>query len=261
MLSRKCWALLLVPLLLSLTVSGQTPGTTSVQRDPQAVAAVQQAVKAMGGTAPSDSTATGAITRVAGSLTESGTITILTRGTTQTAEQINVPSGQTTAVYSNGQAAETTPSNSGAVVMELAVTDQTPDFPLPWLVAALNNSDESLQYIGQETLNGTAALHVRATNTFTSQPRLQKLAPLSVQDAWFDASSGLPLKIAYTRQAGGGAAPRIPVALFFSNWTNVSGVIYPFQIQKSYNGTPWQTISIQSVVFNTGLTAAQFQVE
>jgi hypothetical protein len=38
-------------------------------------------------------------------------------------------------------------------------------------------------------------------------------------------------------------------------------VLYPFQINKSYNGTPWEAITIQSVSFNTGLTTAQFQVE
>jgi len=250
-------------LAISSAAAPQTPqpAQTTPARDSQAVAILGQAVRAMGSSAPSDSTATGTITRVAGSLTENGTITILTRGTSQTAEQISVPSGQTAVIYSNGQAMETTPSGSSTAVMELAVTDQCPDFPLPWLVAALNNSDESLQYIGQETLNGAAALHVQATNTFASQPKLQKLAAFSVQDVWFDAASGLPVKLAYTRQAGGGAVPRIPVQVSFSNYSNVGGVLYPMQVQKSYNGTPSQTITIQSVSFNTGLTDAQFPVE
>jgi hypothetical protein len=87
------------------------------------------------------------------------------------------------------------------------------------------------------------------------------LASFSTTDFWLDPSSGLPLKIAYSRRAGGGAVPAIPVAVSFSNYTNVNGVLYPFQINKSFNGTPWQTITIQSVSFNTGLTAAQFQVE
>ncbi len=230
-------------------------------RDPQAVALVQLAATAMGGAAPSDSTATGTITVVAGSLTENGQITILTRGTNQTAEQISLPSGQRAVIYSNFEAKETTPSASGAVVTELAVTDQCPAFPLPLLLAALNNSDEAFQYVGQETLNGAAVQHVRVWNTFASNPHLQKLASFSTQDIWFDASSNLPVKLAYTRQAGSGAVPAIPVEVLFSNYTNVNGVLYPFQIQKSYNGTPWQTITIQSVVFNTGLTDAQFQVE
>ena len=250
-------------LAVSSTIAPQTtqPAPTTPTRDTQSVAIFGQAVKAMGGSVPSDSTATGAITRVAGSLTENGTITILTRGTSQTSEQIAMPSGQTVVIYSNGQAMETTPSGSSVAFLELVVTDQSPDFPLPWLVAALNNPDESLQFIGLETLNGVAALHVQATNTFASQPALHTLAPFSVQDIWFSASSGLPLKVAYTRRMGGGAAPSIPVELFFSNYAKENGVLYPMQILKSFNGTPWQTITIQSVAFNTGLTDAQFPVQ
>jgi len=116
-------------------------------------------------------------------------------------------------------------------------------------------------YVGPETLNGASVQHIQVWNTFASKPHLQQLAAFSVKDIWFDTSSGLPVKIAYSRRAGGGSVPGIPVEVFFSNYTNVSGVLYPFQINKSYNGTPWQTITIQSVSFNTGLTDAQFQVE
>jgi outer membrane lipoprotein-sorting protein len=258
---RSLAGLLAFGLGFALAVSAQQLSQQAPQRDPQAVSIVQLAAAAMGGVAPSDSTATGTITVVAGSLTESGTITILTRGTNQTAEQISLPSGLRAVIYSNGEAEETTPSVSAAAVTELAVTDKCPAFPLPLLLSALINPDEVFQYIGQETLSGAAVQHVRVWNTFASNPHLQKVASFSAQDIWFDASSGLPLKLAYTRQAGSGAVSAIPVEVFFSNYTNVNGVLYPFQIQKSYNGTPSQTITIQRVTFNTGLTDAQFQVQ
>jgi hypothetical protein len=230
-------------------------------RDPRALAVLEESLVVMGRAVPSDSTATGTITIVAGSLTESGTITILTRGTGQTAEQISLASGQRAVIYSNGEAKEITPSASTAVLMELAVADQCPDFPLPLLLSAVGNPDEVFQYVGQETLNEAAVQHIHVWNAFASQPKLQKLAPFSAQDIWFDASSGLPVKLAYTRRAGGGAVPSIPVEVSFSNYAKLGGVLYPMEIQKSYNGTPWQTITIQNVSFNTGLTDAQFQVE
>ena len=261
------WVLLFLwssSLIASPTAPQQTATQTAPapQRDPQAVAIVQHGVNAMGGAAPSDSTATGTINLVAGSQNENGTITILTKWTAETSEQINLPSGQRVVTYSNGQAAETTPSGSSTVVMQLAVTDQCAVFPLPLLIAALNNPDSSFQSVGQDTVNGAAAQHVQVWNSFASRPRLAALAPFSLLDIWFDASSGLPLKIAYTRRAAGGAAvPAFPVEVSFSNYTKFGGVSYPLQIQKSFNGTPWQTIIIQSVVFNTGLTDAQFQVQ
>jgi hypothetical protein len=210
---------------------------------------------------PSDSSASGTVTLVEGSTTESGSIQILTLGTNQTAETLNLQGGQRAVVYSNGNAKETYGNQSVIPPMELSVTDQCVDFPLPLVLLALNNPDESLQYVGGETVNGSSARHVRLWNTFASKPSLQALASFSTTDYWFDSTSGLLLKIAYSRRPGGGSAPSFPVEVTFSNYTNVNGVLYPFQINKSFNGTPWQTITIQSVSFNTGLTAAQFQAE
>jgi hypothetical protein len=260
-LSALLFAFVLAALSATAQQSSSPPAQAAPQRDPQAIALLQQTIATMATTAPTDSSASGSVTVVEGSTTLNGSIQILTLGTTQTAETLTLPDGQRAVVYSNGDAKEVTGSQSVNPPLQLIVTDQCPDFPLPLVLSALNNSDESFQYVGTETLNGGPAQHVRVWNTFASKPPLQGLASFSTTDFWLDPSSGLPLKIAYSRRAGGGAVPAIPVAVSFSNYTNVNGVLYPFQINKSFNGTPWQTITIQSVSFNTGLTAAQFQVE
>jgi hypothetical protein len=231
------------------------------QRDPQAIAILQQAVAAMATAVPADSSATGTVTVVEGSTTQSGSIQILTLGASQTAETITLPDGQRVVLYSNGDAKETNGSQVVNPPMQLSITDQCADFPLPLILSALNNPDEAFQYIGAETLNEASSQHVRLWNTFASKPGLQALASFSSMDFWFDSVSGLPLKIAYARRAGGGSVPAFPVEVSFSNYTKVKGVLYPFQINKSFNGTPWETITIQSVSFNTGLTAAQFPVQ
>ena len=249
-------------LLVSPVFPHQTaPPAQSPVRDAQAIAILQQSVAAMASNAPGDSSATGTVTVVEGSSTESGSILILTRGSTQTAETLTLPSGQRSVIYSSGQAKETYASESTNPPLESGVTDQCPDFPLPLLLATLSSPDAALRYIGAETLNGTAVQHIQLWNSFASKPRLQKLAPFSLRDIWFDSASALPLKVAYTRRAGAGAVPVFPVEVNFSNYTNVGGVLYPFQIKKSFNGTLWQTINIHAVSFNTGLTDTQFQVE
>jgi hypothetical protein len=239
----------------------QAPPAQAPQRDPQAISLLQQAVAAVATTIPTDSSATGSVTVVEGSTTQTGTIQILTLGTSATSEALALPNGQREVVYSNGDAKETYGSQSVITPMQLSVTDQCVDFPLPIVLSALNNPDESFQYIGAETLSGVPAQHVRLWNTFASKPGLQILASFSAMDFWLDETSGLPLKIAYSRPVTGGAAPAFLIEVSFSSYTKVNGVLYPFQINKSFNGTPWQTITIQSVSFNTGLTAAQFQVE
>ena len=255
-----------IPVLVLAVVSATAQQTSSPpaqtpQRDTQAIAILQQSVAAMANTAPTDSTATGTVTVVEGSTTQNGSIQILTLGTNQTAETLTLPNGQRAVIYANGNSQESSGGQTLNPPMQLTVTDQCADFPLPLILAAMSNSDESFQYIGAETLDGAAVQHARLWNTFASKPSLQSLASFSTMDFWFDTTSGLPLKIAYARQAGGGSVPAFPVEISFSNYTKVNGVLYPFQINKSFNGTHWQTITIQNVSFNTGLTAAQFQVQ
>lgn len=250
----------LISLLVAASLNAQQ-APTAVQRDPTAIALVQKSVAAMATNVPSDSSATGNITVVEGSTTQNGTISIQTLGTGETSETINLSSGQRVVIYSNGDAKEVNGTQSVNPVVELIVTDQCADFPLPILVAALNNTDEGFQYIGQETLNGATVQHIKIWDSFSSKPRMQNLAPFSTRDVWLDATSSLPVKIAFIRQPGEGAVHSIRMEIFFSNYTNVNGVQYPFQINKSFNGTPWQTITIQSVLFNTGLTSSQFQTE
>jgi len=242
--------------------AAQTPITnaSTASVDQQAVAVLQQSVTAMGATVPSDSTATGTITTVAGSLTESGTITILTRGTDQTSEQIQTPHGSTV-VYSQGQASNVSGSATAPISMELTQTSQCPYFPLPLLTSALNNPDTAYKYIGVESLNGASVQHIRIWNTYASLPQMQALSEFTVADLWLDAASYVPLRLSYTHRGAGGSEPRIEMDVFYSNYRNMGGAFYPLSIQKSFNGTPSVTITIQQVTFNTGLTNLDFPVQ
>ena len=232
----------------------QTP-----QRDPQAVSAIKNAIAAMG-KVPLDSTASGAVTLVEGSTTSSGSIRILTRGTDQSAESIQLTGQTRLSIYSKGSACEGFSGNAAAVSMESSASSQNPDFPLPLLAAAWNDPDFSFQYVGQETLNGSAAYHIRLFDSYASNPGLQPLSEFTAKDLWVSAVTWLPQRIAYQRRDGGGDVPRIAVEISYSDWRNINGVMYPHQIQKSWNGTPWATITIQSVAFQTGLTDNDFPV-
>ena len=235
---------------------------TGPTRDPQAVLLIEKSVTAMGGSVPSDSTATGSATLVAGSLNDSGTVTILTKGTAETAEELSLAQeGSLETIYSSGSATRVQGTAITSLPVELASTSQCPDFPLPLLVGALNDSDFSFQYIGAETVDGQSAYHVRFWDTFASNPTLSDLSPFTVRDIWFSASTALPLRLTWDRRAAGGSAPRIPMQVDYGNYTNMGGILYPFEIKKSKDGTPWITITIQGVKFDTGLTDADFPVE
>jgi hypothetical protein len=234
---------------------------SSPVRDPQAVAVLQQAIAKMGGNVPSDSTATGTVTIVAGTETDQGTIRILTRGANQTREQIATAAHTTSDVYSAGLASEIVDNTVRPLSFERAATSQNVDFPLPFLAASLDNSNETLQLIGSEQLGAVPTIHVRAVNTYASNPGLAHLSVFSVIDIWLDANTYLPLKVGYVQRDGGGAAPRVQMEVLFAQYQTQAGLSYPLVIEKKFNGVLWMTINIQSVAFNSGLSDADFPVE
>lgn len=253
----RAYVLAFLSLLLAFTVFGRQSATTA-ERDPQAVVLVQQSIAAMGQPVPSDSTATGTVTIVAGSLTSHGTVRILTRSTTQTSIQFQTTTGDWSIIYSNGQANRLDPSGTMVLSLELAASSQCIYFPQPYISGLLSNSDFSIKFLGQEMIGSSPANHIFVQNTFASSPAFQSLSEFNTADIWLDGTNALPLKIAMTRSDGRGAAPQIPISFTYSNYQTISGVRYPFTIQEYVTETLWATTSIQSVNFNTGLTDANF---
>ncbi len=244
-------------LILCVPIGAQQTPT----RDPQAIGVLQQSLAAMGGSVPTDSVAIGTIVVVAGSTTETGTIRILSRGVDQSAEQIHTTTGNRAVIYSRGFANEVQGTSVKRLQLELVVTSQCPDFPLALLAGALNRADSAFQYVGLETLNGAPAQRIRFWRTFSTNQRVKYLEGFSVKDLWVDAASGLPRKLSYIERSALGSRDALRVDVFYADYRSISGVFYPFLIRKSLNGTPWATIAIANVVFNAGLSDADFPVQ
>ncbi len=216
---------------------GQQP-TQAVQRDPQAVALLQRAVAAMAPIPPTDSAASGTITIVAGGETQTGTVRILTRGTDQFAELTQTDKGSRSWVVSGLGAREQQGTSSKNLSVEAALSGLAPFYPVPLLAGALANPDSAFILVGQESLDGTLTYHVRLWNTFASNAEFQNLAAFSVKDVWLDAATGLLRRLACERRDAGGAAERARLAVSYSDYRNIGGVLYSFHIEKSLNGTP-----------------------
>jgi hypothetical protein len=209
---------------------------------------------------PSDSAATGNVTITTGPLSTQGTVTILTKGLTETSVQYQMPDNSWTLISSNGQANKVESSQTVAYPLEFAASSRCVYFPLPYLAGILSNPDYSILFVGKETLGSAAVFHIAVQNTFVSSPKYQFLSPFTLAEIWFDAATGLPKQISYNRQSGRGASPKILISVSYSNYQVVSGVLHPFTIEESVNGTLWATTSIQSVTFNTGLTETNFPI-
>ncbi|HEV2991232.1 MAG TPA: hypothetical protein VG759_22525 [Candidatus Angelobacter sp.] len=253
---------LVICLFLAFPKSGksQNASPASGVRDPQAAALLQKSIAAMGGVAPADSTAEGVIVVVAGSAEDQGKIGISTRGPDQCAEHIDLPKERRSIIYSRGDVDESSGGALKPASLELAAGSPCADFPLPLLVSFSADQDTSLEYIGPETLDTVSTHHIRLSKTFASKKGLEFLAEFSKRDVWLDSETGLPVKLAYQRREARGRTAPVRIEVRYSNWQIVRGVAYPFQIEKSWNGTPWATITVQSVAFQTGLTDADFPI-
>jgi len=260
--TRPVLSLLCVCLLCFPAGSQQATSTSTAppQRDAEAVALLQQSVASFGSIQPFDSTATGSVTITAGSLTTEGTVTILTKGVTETSIQFHMPENPWTVIFANGQANKVEATQTTVYPLELAASSQCLYFPLPYLYSVLSNPDYSIQYVGQETLGFSTANHILVQNTFNSATAYQSLSSFTTADIWLDATTALPVKIGMVHRDGGGSAPRIPFSVVYSNYQTVSGIRYPFTIQEYVTDTLWATTTVQSVSFNSGLTDSNFQV-
>jgi hypothetical protein len=235
--------------------------STTVTQDPQAIVVLQRSISTMGSSLPSDSVATGSVQTVAGSQASLGTIQILTKGSAESLVQMTMPDATRTTIYANGQANELVGATVTISTLELAVTSQAPYFPIPLFAAMLSDPDYSFEYVALESSNGVSLHHIRTWDSYATQPGLQSLSSLSTRDIWIDANSSLPQRISYVSRPARGAVAGTTVDVFLSNYQNSSGVLYPSSIQKSLNGTPWASISIQSVSFNTGLSDSSFPIQ
>lgn len=189
-----------------------------------------------------------------------GTIRIRMQGLDQASEELLLADGVRKAIYSRLRAATEDAEGRKTRSLEWAASTHAPLFPATVVAQGLTDPDFALEYMGFEKLGAADAHHIRIWNTFSSNPKLKALAEFTEKHIWIDAASGLPVKLYGEERFAGGAVPRVPIEVQYADYRNVGGVLYPFQIKKSLNGSPWATITIQSVTLNSGLRDADFPV-
>lgn len=254
------FGILILFTLCSFPAVGQQT-SIPVVRDPQATRLLESSVNTMAGpSVPLDSVASGTIEIVAGSQTTNGTIRIMTKGNSETLVNLSTPSLTDEMVFANGQANEISSGVTTTLSLERTQASQAVEFPFAFISSLLANSDVSFRFVGPENLNGQLVVHVQTSDTFSSQPQWQMLSSFSTHDIWLAASSGLPVRISCIQTDAQGA-PGTAWDVYFSNYQKTQGVEFPMTITESLNGTPWATITIQTVTFNNGLADAAFPIQ
>ena len=250
---------LLLALFVCVRAEAQaTPSSPPPVRDPNALAVIRQAVVALGGSAigqVQDCVTTGTTQAFAGSGLTSGSFTWKNSGREFRYENPG-PSGLRIFASGHGKPA----LEDGGAVMPLSPQAGVGSFP-PHLLAlvlvrALASPRVSVQMLGAGVVGGRPAIRVQVSLGVSTA----KGGSSNGQQWFFDASSGLPLRVEYAVAADGAPGVTAVAAAEFSNYRPLSGVMIPFQIVTYADGQQMSVVTLSSVAFNTGIAASEFDL-
>jgi len=257
MLFRRLLPALVTVLLFTIPAEAQqVPAPT--QRDVQALAVLQNAVAAMGGTAAvfqvADTVIVGNIQPPPGSAAQARTFKWKTSGPNFRYE---FQSGTTTQVFVSGHGNPANERNGTVKALSplIALANPPLHFPALVLTSVVTNTDYSVTSGGKTTVNGSQAIKV---HIFLNTDMLSAL--VSAQDWYFDAVSGLPLRVEHRLPDNRRPENYVQATEDFADFRVVSGLLVPFKITSYESGSLVAVETITSVSFNNGLSSTEFDV-
>jgi hypothetical protein len=250
------FVLLLVLLAFARSVTAQQTTASS----PQATALLQQSLAALTGGHPlTDVTLSGTARRIAGSDDESGTVVIKALAGTGSLLNLTFPSGPRSEIR-NTTSIPIVGSWSGPDSVSHAIADYNlvtdpgwfPAFALAGFAASQN---AIITYVGQETKNGGAVIHITASAVGAAF-----MQHFSQTEIYLNPSTLLPVAIAYSIHPDNNSSLDIPTEIDYSDYQLFNGSQIPVHIQKLVNNVLNLDLKLSNAVVNSGLTAATFAV-
>jgi hypothetical protein len=251
--------------LLVLVASTSFLFSQAPASDPQAVSFASQSIAALiGQNAINDATLGGSVTWSGGATPDTGTVTLLASGTSESRMNLVLSNGTWTEIRdsSTGVAQGQWIAQSGAkglFASQNCATDAVWFFPALGSLAAGPNV--VLTYIGQDTQDGVAVQHIQS---YLYQPNPAGITPspqqLSTIDFYVDATTFLPVAITFNAHPDNSASTNLLTEVEFSNYQTLNGVMVPTHIQRLSQGNVLADITISSASFNTGLPLSDFAI-
>jgi hypothetical protein len=233
--------------------------------DPQAVSFATQSVAAMtGGSAITDVTLTGNVTRILGSDQQTGTAKLLAKGFAESRIDLTLSGGARSEIRnaSGGPNVGNWLGPDGVphpIAVHNCFTDASWFFPaLGSLAAAATNPNVVLKYIGQEGQKQMSFQHIQA---YTYNPYLPTTQALNTTDFYLDAQTLLPSIVMFNEHPDMDQTVNIAVQVMFSDYRNVNGSQIPFHVQRYVNDSLTLDFQITSTAINTGVSDNNFTVQ
>jgi hypothetical protein len=242
----------------------QQTATSTVGRDPQAIAILSSAVAAAGGLSAvstiQDYSATGTATYYWGTEPVQATLTVRGMGTTNFRTDATLPSGIRTWAVSNYSAVLISPDgtraqSSGPYLLNAG------SLTLPYvrIAAILADTTTTISYLGEISVNGAETYQIHFIPSFaTDGPASSGTTTLGAFDCFIDASSLAVTRISEVVVSGSNSAVTFNHEIDFSNYQTVGEFRIPFTVSEKANNVLTWTITLSSMSFNNGLNDAVF---
>lgn len=241
-----------------------SPSPTAV-RDPQALTTLQQCLAAAGGTqaisAIQDFTGNGSITYFWAGEQIAGSATVRGLGTSYFRLDANLPQG-TNSWFVNGLSG-TIKNPDGTTVPILyanAVNRSSLSVPSLTLLSALNDLSVSISTVGTTTVNGVQGVIIQLQKTFAAaDDPTGDHAKLNLRKYVIDPQTFSILEAQDTLWSDDGRMLPTNREILFSNFKVVNGINVPLSIIEKLGDQQTWSLQLDTVTFNSGLTADVFK--
>lgn len=221
-------------------------------RDPKALAVVQSAITALGGTAIADLRSWAIEAQVQDTEKDkSGTVLWQKDGTEFRTERRN-STGTSYIVSGHGKPAWVASGKVTALLPHMVRATFIPALVGSVLLAEFQDKSYSIEYGGISTIDSRSVAVVR-TSVRTSQTE----ALVTPQIWYFDPSTGLPVRVVYRLPSLAGPKVFVSAEADLSDYRPVSRVLYPFRI-VTYRRNEQSVVTLESVNPNAGISSVQF---
>jgi hypothetical protein len=263
-------ARLVLSFLFILSSSPRLNSQQSTAPAPQASTLLSSAFAALvGNQSVQDVTLTGTARRIAGPDDESGTVVLKATSDGHSRMDLNLSGGTRSEIRSLDSSGNPLGAWSGPDGVQHAISFHNLLTDSSWFFSGLTlahiTSSQSIveTYIGQETLNGQAVLHISIVQSLSnsSGQTATLLQHLTQMDIFLDPTTHLPAATSISIHPDNDAGLDIPVQIQFSNYQSVNGVQIPFHIQKFINNSLALDLQVQSAALNSGLSASAFAIQ
>lgn len=157
-------------------------------------------------------------------------------------------SGHGKSAYSNGTSTHSVPTH--------AMLANLPYYlPAIVLMREIADAQYSIEWIGNETLNGNPVVHVRC-----SRRNDRVNASVTPQNWYFDATTLLPIRVEFRVPNFANALKTFKGSIDYSGWHNESGLLTPTILTSSRSAGTSITITLNSYSLNSTITSSDFEL-